>query len=84
LKVGRWCLVFVTPINIFGIEITEKRHGKGFVRMCCMLSGLYENGSGERHKKDLDRRMAEIVRVLDYIIGRLSGKYFQADPFGIP
>jgi hypothetical protein len=36
--------------------------------------------SGKRHNQDLHFGMAEIVRVLDYIIGRLSGKYFQADP----
>jgi hypothetical protein len=36
--------------------------------------------SGKRHNQDLHFGTAEIVRVLDYIIGRLSGKYFQADP----
>jgi len=36
--------------------------------------------SGERHNKDLHFGMAEIVRVLDYIIGGLSGRYFPANP----
>jgi hypothetical protein len=36
--------------------------------------------SGKRHNQDLHFGTAEIVRVLDYIIGRLSGKYFQANP----
>jgi hypothetical protein len=36
--------------------------------------------SAERHNRDLHFGCAEIVRVLDYIIGRLSGKYVQANP----
>lgn len=36
--------------------------------------------SAERNNRDLHFGCAEIVRVLDYIIGRLSGKYVQANP----
>jgi hypothetical protein len=45
-----------------------------------LLSGLYENGVGRDTKRIWTSGLAEIVRVLDYIIRSLSGKYFQADP----
>jgi hypothetical protein len=36
--------------------------------------------SGERHNRTMHFGRAEIVRLLDYVIGRISGKYTQADP----
>jgi hypothetical protein len=80
LKVGKWCLVFVTLINISGTEITEKSMGKASYICAVCSQDFTRKWSGKRHNQDLHFGTAEIVRVLDYIIGRLSGKYFQANP----
>jgi len=59
---------------------TGKRMSKASYVCVVCSQDFTRKWSREIHNKHLHFGMAEIVLVLDYIIGRLSGKYFQADP----
>ena len=70
------CSRFISAIN----SVVLLMGNKSWVCTLCSQD-FTRKYSGYRHNRDLHHNEAKIVRMMDYLVGRLAGEYHQGDPF---
>lgn len=74
-------LEYVVRNQFFADRISQNKIRDHKLLVCATCSQDFtRKSSAERHNRNIHLGMGEIVRFIDYVIGRLGGKYVAADP----